>query len=199
MVDLIKNLADCESQLEKCKERLIFRCNDFNNNVAVRLFDPSVNDGDNFCFNNVKRACKALNVDIDASMANLIVKRFDSNFDNEMTYSDVTDIFKPNSIALQREVERRTVFDERRPTAKSSKEKHMHEYIRDVLDQTIEAVSLAQKISLSLVKRPQYSIERALSVLQQRGASPVALGYYRSILELHHIMIETDDFLPSSA
>ena len=98
-------------------------------------------------------------------MANLIVKKFDSNFDNEMTYSDVTDIFKPTSIALQREVERRTVFDERRPTAKSSKEKHMHEYIRDVLDQTIEAVSLAQKISLSLVKRPQYSIERAISVL----------------------------------
>jgi hypothetical protein len=121
LIDLLKGLADCESQLEKCKERLIFRCSEFNNNVAIRLFDPAVNEGDNFCFNNVKRAFKALNIEIDTSLANLIVKRFDSNFDNELTFSDVTDIFKPSSIALQKEVERRSIFDEGRSIAKSSK------------------------------------------------------------------------------
>lgn len=137
--------------------------------------------------NNVKRAFKAIGVEIDASLANLVVKRFDSNFDNELTYSDVTDIFKPASIALQRELERRTVFDERKSSSKSTRERHMHEYIRDVLEQTIETVTTAEKITLSLVKRPDYTIQKALNVLRQRGATTVALDHYRQILELHHI------------
>lgn len=134
MVDLLKSLADSEAQLEKCKERLIFRCSEFNNNVAVRLFDPSVNDGGNFYMNNVKRAFKAIGQEIDASLANLVVKRFDSNFDFELSYSDVTDIFKPASIALQRELEKRTVFDELKSSSKPIRERHMNEYIRDVLE-----------------------------------------------------------------
>jgi hypothetical protein len=69
----------------------------------------------------------------------------------------------------------------------------MHDYIRDVLDQTIESITLAQKITLSLVKRPKFSIEKALSVLQSRGATKVALDYYRSILESHHIMVESEE------
>ena len=137
--------------------------------------------------NNVKRAFKAIGVEIDASLANLVVKRFDSNFDNELTYSDVTDIFKPASIALQRELERRTVFDERKSSSKSTRERHMHEYIRDVFEQTIETVTTAEKITLSLVKRPDYTIQKALNVLRQRGATTISLNHYRQILELYHI------------
>ena len=100
MVTIVKQLIDCEAQLEKARERLIFRCNDFNNNVVIDLFDPSVNDGCNFYMNNVKRAFKKACIDIEATTANLVVKRYDGNNDGELTYSDVLDIFKPQSVAL---------------------------------------------------------------------------------------------------
>ena len=65
---------------------------------------------------NIKRAFKHVGIDLDPPIASSILKRFDSNFDGELTYSDVQDIFKPSSIALYREVERRTVFDDRHTT-----------------------------------------------------------------------------------
>ena len=86
--------------MEKCKERLILRCSEFNNNVVIKLFEPSVNDGGNLYLNNVKRAFKTAGIELDASLAMLVVQRYDSNNDSEMTYSDILEIFKPQSIAL---------------------------------------------------------------------------------------------------
>jgi Ca2+-binding EF-hand superfamily protein len=60
--------------------------------------------------NNVKRGFKQAGIDIDAATATLILKRYDGNNDGELTYSDLLDMFKPKNIALQKEVERRTIF-----------------------------------------------------------------------------------------
>jgi len=192
LVDLVRQLVDCETQLEKCKERLIFRCSGFNNNVVIRLFDPSVNDGGNFYMNNVKRAFKTVGMKLDASIAGLVVRRYDSNDDGEMTYSDVIEIFKPQSIALQKELERRTIFDDD-ATARGELDKHLQDYIKDLFEQLLETITTAEKINLSLIKRPNIRVEQALSVLSSRGATVVALEYFRRILEDHHLIEIKDD------
>lgn len=38
-----------------------------------------------------------------------------------------------------------------------------------------------------MVKRPEYTVQKALNVLRQRGATSVALDHYRQILEIHNI------------
>ena len=35
MVNLVKDLVDSDSQLDRCREKLVFRCNDFNNNFVI--------------------------------------------------------------------------------------------------------------------------------------------------------------------
>jgi Ca2+-binding EF-hand superfamily protein len=98
--------------------------------VGLKLFEPCVNDGGNLYLNNVKRAFKSAGVELDASTANLIVQRYDSNNDSEMTHSDILEIFKPLSLAMQKELERRTLFErENVPLSK-----HMLDYIKDVFE-----------------------------------------------------------------
>ena len=64
LVDLLKELFDTENQLEKCKERLVLRCPDFNYNLALRMFEPSADDGVNLYVHNVKRAFKNAGIEI---------------------------------------------------------------------------------------------------------------------------------------
>lgn len=89
LVDLLRQLIEAESYLEKCRERLILRCDDFNNNLVIKLFEPSAQDGVNLYVHNIKRAFKHVGIDLDPTIASSILKRFDSNFDGELTYSDV--------------------------------------------------------------------------------------------------------------
>lgn len=201
IVGLIKDLADAETQLDRCKERLVFRCNDFNNNVVVQLFDPSDHDGGNFYLNNVKRAFKTVGIEIDAATASLVVKRYDSNSDGELTYSDVLDIFNPKNPAVQKEIERRTVFKD--PGQRPKPTRHMFEYVKDVLDLVEETVSLAEKISLSLIRRPTFTVAKALKTIKQRGATSVAIDEFKRILVCYRISgveeSERSDLKPRSS
>jgi hypothetical protein len=63
----------------------------------------------------------------------------------------------------------------------------MFEYLKDVLDLVEETVLIAEKISLSLVKRPHCSVAKALKVLRKRGATVVAIDEYKKVLVSYKI------------
>lgn len=86
------------------------RCPEFNNKEALKLFDPPEDLSENLHFFNIKKAFKKVNLGIDTLQAKQIVRRYDSNFDEELSFSDIHDIFKTTSTPLNRELERRTVF-----------------------------------------------------------------------------------------
>ena len=99
-----------ECQLEKAKEKLILRCPEFNNREAMKLFEPPEDLEENMHFFNVKKAFKKVSLAVETYQAKQIVRRFDSNFDEELSYSDIHDIFRTESEPLNQELERRTVF-----------------------------------------------------------------------------------------
>ena len=103
-------LQSVEAQLDKAREKLIMRCPEFNNKEAIRMFDPPEDKTENMHFFNVKKAFKLVTLGIETYQAKQIVQRFDSNFDEELSFSDITDIFKTTSTPLNQELERRTVF-----------------------------------------------------------------------------------------
>ena len=89
---------------------MILRCPEFSNKIALKLFDPPESESENLHQHNVKKAFRQVNISLESHQAKDILNRFDSNFDGELSYSDVCDIFKPPSPPLQKELERRTVF-----------------------------------------------------------------------------------------
>lgn len=169
LVELIKTLVESETQMDKCRERLVMRCPDFNNNIARELFGPSVSYHGNFTAVNVARAFKFVGLELSPAIIPLIFKRFDTDGDEEMTYSDIIDIFRPKSIALQKEVERRTIFD----TQTRDIPKHTLDYIRDLFEALVATVTTAERISQSLNR--DLSIDRAISLLKERGSSILAI------------------------
>ena len=66
--------------------------------------------------------------------------------------------------------------------------KHCKDYIKDLFEVLLQASSLAEKIRLSIIKRPSFTISSAMNVLRRRGASPLAITKYREVLEIHQLM-----------
>ena len=110
LIDLIKQLHNLETCIDKAREKLILRCPEFDNKKALKLFSPPDDPEENLHAFNIKKAFKRVNIALDTNMAKMLLKRFDSNYDEELSHSDAVDFFKPNSLALQKELERRTVF-----------------------------------------------------------------------------------------
>ena len=63
--------------------------------------------------------------------------------------------------------------------------KHVKDYIKDLFEVLLLASNLAEKIRLSLIKRPEFSLSSVLDVLKRRGASPLATSKYKEVLEIH--------------
>ena len=94
------------------------------------------------------------------------MQRFDSNFDEELTLSDVFDIFVTDSAPLNHELERRAVFSQVAPGTKQlSLSKQCLDYVRDVFELLLQAASVAERIRLTLHKRPKFTVRKALQVL----------------------------------
>ena len=112
---------------------------------------------------NVKKAFRQVGIVLEPHQAKDILSRFDSNFDGELTYSDVCDIFKPISKPLQKEIVNRTIMLDQHISVTSSNEvkisKHCKDYIKDLFEVLLQAASIAEKIRLSLLKRPMHSIQ----------------------------------------
>lgn len=102
----MKKLFEIETQLEVAKEKLIMRCKEFNNRSVVLFFEATPDDVTiNLNVVNIKKVYQKVGISIDNSFAGQVLARFDSNFDSELTYTDVSDMFKPKSLALQKELE----------------------------------------------------------------------------------------------
>jgi len=59
--------------MEKAREKLIMRCPEFNNNEALKLFEPPEEKDENMHFFNVKKAFKKVNLGIETYQAKQIV------------------------------------------------------------------------------------------------------------------------------
>ncbi len=122
------------------------------------MFDPPEDKDENMHFFNVKKAFKKVNLGIETHQAKQVVTRYDSNFDEELTYSDIYDIFATQSLSLNQELERRTVLADFDPTTPLTLNKQCLDYIRDVFELILQALNVAEKIRLTLAKRPQFTI-----------------------------------------
>jgi len=139
-------------------------------------------------FFNVKKAFKKVGLGIETHQAKQIVQRFDSNFDEELTISDIHDIFKASSESLNQEVDRRTVYSQSTPMSPLSLSKQSLEYVRDVFELILQACCVADKARHTLSKRPQFSIKKAIQVLKQRGSSLLAIKRLASVCETHQLL-----------
>lgn len=104
-----------------------------------------------------------MGIKLEPHQAKDILSRFDSNFDGELTYSDVCDIFKPLSKPLQKEIVNRTIQLDQHISVTESNEvkisRHCKDYIKDMFELLLQAAKIAEKIRLSLLKRPMYGIQ----------------------------------------
>lgn len=90
------------------------------------------------------------------------MQRFDSNFDEELSFSDITDIFKTTSTPLNQELERRTVFAPVEQGKTLNLSKQCLEYVRDIFEHLLQAAAISDKIRVALIKRPKFGLKRAL-------------------------------------
>jgi Ca2+-binding EF-hand superfamily protein len=67
----------------------------FNPIQAYRLFLKNPENGRNITLSNLKQAFDFLKIKLSKSDCLLLMKRFDSNRDGQLTYTDICDIFKP--------------------------------------------------------------------------------------------------------
>ena len=162
IIDLVKQLNNIELAIEQSREKLVLRCKEFNNKVALKLFNPPKEESENMYQANVKKAFKQVGIVLEPYQAKDILSRFDSNYDGEITYSDVCDIFKPLSKPLQKELVKRTIHLDQHVSVGSNNDvkisKHCKDYIKDLFAVLLQAASVADKIRLAILKRPMHSV-----------------------------------------
>ena len=127
-------------------------------------------------FFNVKKAFKKVDIILETFQAKQIVRRFDSNYDEELSFSDVHDMFKTSTLSLNQELERRTVFAPiENARAPSVLTKQSMDYIKDLFELFLQAGQTQEKIRIALAKRPNCSVKKALQVIRLRGSSDLAI------------------------
>ena len=60
--------------------------------------------------------------------------------------------------------------------------------MRDVFECLLQAASVAEKVRLTLNKRPKFTVRQALSVLSQRGSSDLAITKLHEVCETHQLV-----------
>ena len=66
IIDLIKQLQNTELCIDQAREKLILRCPEFNNKLALKLFDPPDTKEENMHQHNVKRAFRQVSIPIES-------------------------------------------------------------------------------------------------------------------------------------
>ena len=80
--------------------------------LAFRIFVPKTEKiSRNINIYNVIDAFKSMGITLKLIEAELMLKRFDSNRDGHLTYTDICDVFRPKNPALAREFDSRMPFD----------------------------------------------------------------------------------------
>jgi len=141
----LKELFGEEGRLEVAREKLVMRCGDFSTNSALRLFDADLRKSVNLNLYNLTAAFNKVGLDTKKSVLSMVLRRFDSNFDGELSYSDVSDMFAPllNAEAIK-EFEKRQMFGISSP--KNFLEKYTLDCIRDVFNSLLLVTQIAEGI-----------------------------------------------------
>jgi len=147
-INLLVTQYTLESELEKMKEELVFRCPDFNTVVGFRLFRPSYDRTKNLTDVNIKHAFSSLGVNLSDANAKLILKRYDSDRDGEVTFSDICDIFKPKDPALAKEFQRRLPFDHKK--SEQDLQYETKAYLRTLFHKTLQVEQNIELLKLEL-------------------------------------------------
>ena len=80
-VNLLKTQYRLESELERMKEDLVFKCQDFNSVVGFRLFKPPADRTATLGIDNLRAAFASLGVNLTLPNAKLLLKRYDHDRD----------------------------------------------------------------------------------------------------------------------
>jgi len=100
-----------ENELEVLKENLIINNLKFNPVQAYKLFIAAPEKGRNLSIQNIFYAYHNLKLTLTETEAMLMVKRFDSNRDGQLTFTDVCDMIIPKDERLSHEFNKRMPFE----------------------------------------------------------------------------------------
>ncbi len=92
MTELILDLLNKENLVEQAQERLILRCYQFTTRMAFKYFFGCENS---VTVDSLTRALLNIGVVASETDIRLVVERFDTNSDGQLTYTDVCDFFTP--------------------------------------------------------------------------------------------------------
>ena len=92
MNELILELFNKENLVEQAQERLILRCHQFTTRMAYKYLFGCENS---VRVDSLSRALQNIGVSASETDIRLMLERFDTNSDGQLTYTDVCDFFTP--------------------------------------------------------------------------------------------------------
>eukprot|EP00347_Sterkiella_histriomuscorum_P004011 403362091 len=185
-VNILKEQLKLECNLEEVKEGLVLYCNDFNSVQAFRVFVPSTHRVHrNINVQNVIDAFQNFGIQLNMTEAELMMKRFDSNRDGHLTYTDICDVFRPKNIQLAREFDLRMPFDHQISNHLSQ---NSVKYITQLFSSLVQVESNIEIMKRQLNKRPDFNITEAFSVLNMDGYKKVSQEDLQQILKVHGLI-----------
>jgi len=98
--NLLKTMYKLENELEIERQQLILQCVDFTIGQGFKLFKPPQDHAVGMGWSNVQSAFKTLGITISSAHAKLLVKRFDTDLDDRLTYMNVVSFFVPQDSFL---------------------------------------------------------------------------------------------------
>ncbi|CDW82155.1 ef hand family protein [Stylonychia lemnae] len=185
-VDILKQQLKLECELEDYKEELILYCHEFNPVLAFRIFVPKTERiSRNINIFNVIEAFKSMGITLKMIEAELMLKRFDSNRDGHLTYTDICDVFRPKNLSLAREFDQRMPFDHQ---VSNYLAPDTMKYIAKLFKSYVSVESNIEKMKRQLARRPSFDIDDAFSVLNIDGYKKVSLEDMQHILKVHGLI-----------
>jgi len=157
--------------------------------VGFRLFRPSYDRTKNLTEENIKHAFGQLGVPLTSANAKLILKRYDSDRDGEVTFSDICDIFKPRDPALAKEFSRRLPFDHKKTEDDLSYETKA--CLRTLFHKTLQVEQNIELLKLELQRNPEFDLTRAFEVINRQNKSQndnfISMHEFKQILRTHGV------------
>ena len=145
----------------------------------MKLFEPNPDEAIALNLYNMKLGFYNVGINLDNITASLVLKRYDSNFDGELTFSDVSDMFAPRFAQdAYKEFERRSIYlpelnevaspPGHRRIGSSSSNNYTRDYIKDVFNGLVAVELIAYKIKKLVQERPSHTLREALNLFKHR-------------------------------
>jgi hypothetical protein len=165
-IERIKEWMQIENYIDKVREELILYCEDFGPVQAFRIFVQKPDKGRAITEANLQDAYELFQIPLSREESTLVMNRIDSNRDGVLTYTDISDVFRPKNNRLSREFGQRMPMELQTSQTISSKAGKL---IKKLFLALLKVENHVLKMKRQLTKRPGFDVEQAFTVLNMDG------------------------------